>query len=71
MYSADVSSVGVSAAPWPRTLVFDALEQALYSRQPASSDALVNRSDRGSQYASIRYTERLVEAAIQIVALNN
>ena len=46
-------------------LVLDALEQALYDRQPASSDALVHHSDRGSQYLSIRYTERLAEAGIE------
>jgi len=45
--------------------VLDALEQALYARQPADSDALVHHSDRGSQYVSIRYTERLAEAAIE------
>ncbi|WP_320534438.1 IS3 family transposase [Robbsia andropogonis] len=45
--------------------VLDALEQALYDRQPAASDALVHHSDRGSQYVSIRYTERLAEAGIE------
>ncbi|MCL9825827.1 integrase core domain-containing protein, partial [Ralstonia solanacearum] len=40
-------------------------KQALYDRQPASSDALVHHSDRGSQYLSIRYTERLAEAGIE------
>ena len=45
--------------------VLDALEQALYARQPADSDALVHHSDRGSQYLSIRYTERLAEAGIE------
>jgi len=45
--------------------VLDALEQALYARQPADSDALVHHSDRGSQYVSIRYTERLAEADIE------
>ena len=44
--------------------VLDALEQALYARQPEDSDALVHHSDRGSQYVSIRYTERLAEASI-------
>lgn len=43
--------------------VLDALEQALYARQP--SDALIHHSDRRSQYVSIRYTERLAEAAIE------
>lgn len=45
--------------------VLDALEQALYARQPADSDALIHHSDRGSQYVSIRYTERLAKAAIE------
>ncbi len=45
--------------------VLDALEQALYARQPDHSDALVHHSDRGSQYVSIRYTERLAEAGIE------
>ena len=43
--------------------VLDALEQALYDRQPEQTDDLVHHSDRGSQYLSIRYTERLAEAA--------
>lgn len=44
--------------------VLDALEQALYERQP-SSDSLIHHSDRGSQYVSIKYTERLSQAGIQ------
>ena len=44
--------------------VLDALEQALWARQPARKDALVHHSDRGSQYVSIRYSERLAEANI-------
>ncbi|MCE1181751.1 MAG: IS3 family transposase [Rhodocyclales bacterium] len=44
--------------------VLDALEQALYERQPAP-DALIHHSDRSSQYVSIRYTERLAEAGIE------
>ena len=43
-------------------LVLDALEQALWSR--TGTDGLVQHSDRGSQYLSIRYTERLAEAQI-------
>jgi len=43
--------------------VLDALEQALYERQP-DRDSLIHHSDRGSQYFSIRYTERLAEAGI-------
>ena len=44
--------------------VLDALEQALYDRQPAAND-LIHHSDRGSQYVSIRYTERLDQAGIK------
>ncbi len=44
--------------------VLDALEQALYERHPGVADHLVHHSDRGSQYVSIRYSERLSEAAI-------
>ena len=45
--------------------VLDALEQALYQRQPFGGGELVHHSDRGSQYVSIRYTERLAEAGIE------
>jgi|SRR5271165_739272 len=45
--------------------VLDALEQALYARQPERNDALIHHSDRGSQYVSIRYSERLSEAGIE------
>ncbi len=45
--------------------VLDALEQALYDRQPESSRTLVHHSDRGAQYVSVRYTERLTEAGIE------
>ena len=45
--------------------VLDALEQALYARQPKLSDGLIHHSDRGSQYVSMRYTERLAEAGIE------
>ena len=44
--------------------VLDALEQALYDRQPDPEDALIHHIDRGSQYVSIRYSERLAEAGI-------
>lgn len=44
-------------------IALDALEQALYSRP--STDGLVHHSDRGTQYLSIRYTERLAEAGIE------
>jgi transposase InsO family protein len=45
--------------------VMDALEQALWARQPEREDALIHHSDRGSQYVSIRYSERLAEAGIE------
>jgi putative transposase len=44
-------------------LVLDALEQALYYRR--STEELIHHSDHGVQYLSIRYTQRLAEAAIQ------
>jgi len=44
--------------------VLDALEQALCARQP-DRDSLIHHSDRGVQYVSIRYTERLAEAGIE------
>lgn len=43
--------------------VLDALEQALYKRRP--SENLIHHSDRGSQYLSIKYTERLVDAGLE------
>jgi len=43
-------------------LVLAALEQALWSRR--ETEGLIHHSDRGSQYLSIRYTERLAEANI-------
>jgi len=45
--------------------VLDALEQALYARRPDPEEALIHHSDRGSQYVSIRYSERLAEAGIE------
>jgi len=45
--------------------VLDALEQALYERRPFANGTLVHHSDRGVQYVSIRYTERLLEAGIE------
>jgi transposase InsO family protein len=44
-------------------LALDALEQALHARP--DTDQLVHHSDRGGQYLSIRYTERLAEAGIE------
>lgn len=45
--------------------VLDALEQALHEHRPFAGSGLVCHSDRGSQYVSIRYTERLAEAGIE------
>src|SRR5882672_8562639 len=47
-------------------LALDALEQALYDRPIGESERLVHHSDRGTQYLSIRYTERLAEAGIEL-----
>jgi putative transposase len=44
-------------------LVLDALEQALWSR--SGIEGVVHHSDRGSQYLSIRYSERLIEAGVK------
>ena len=45
--------------------VLDALEQALHARRPVHRGGLIHHSDRGSQYVSIKYTERLAEASIE------
>jgi putative transposase len=45
--------------------VLDALEQALHERRPLRGAGLVHHSDRGVQYVSIKYTERLAEAGIE------
>ena len=42
-------------------LALDALEMAIWARQPKAEGGLVHHSDRGVQYLSIRYTERLAE----------
>jgi len=56
--------VGWRVANTMRTdLVLDALEQALWSR--TGTQGLVHHSDRGSQYLSIRYTDRLAEAGVE------
>ena len=44
-------------------LVLDVLEQVLYARRAAQG--LIHHSDRGCQYLSIRYTERLAESGIE------
>ena len=58
--------VGWKVSASARTdFVLDALEQALYARRAERDGSLVHHSDRGSQYVSIRYTERLAEAGIE------
>lgn len=44
--------------------VLDALEQAIHARTGVPLDGLVHHSDRGSQYVSMRYTDRLSDAGI-------
>jgi putative transposase len=44
--------------------VLDALEQAIYERCGAMPNGLVHHSDRGTQYLSMRYTDRLADAGI-------
>ena len=44
--------------------VLDALEQAIADRRPVAGAGLVHHSDRGVQYVSIKYTERLAEAGL-------
>ena len=44
--------------------MLDALEQAVWARRPAEK-ALIHHSDRGVQYVSIKYSERLAEAGIE------
>ncbi|MCW7373665.1 IS3 family transposase [Escherichia coli] len=43
------------------TLVLDALEQALWARRPSGT---IHHSDKGSQYVSLAYTQRLKEAGL-------
>ena len=47
------------------SFVLDALEQALYDRRPTRRGGLIHHSDRGVQYVSSKYTERLAEAGIE------
>src|SRR5215216_5901478 len=45
--------------------VLDALEQAIYDRRGGDGEDLVHHSDRGTQYLSMRYTDRLTDAGIE------
>jgi transposase InsO family protein len=47
------------------SFVLDALEQALHDRRPVHRGGLIHHSDRGVQYVSIKYSERLAEAGIE------
>jgi putative transposase len=44
--------------------VLDALEQAIYDRGGPTTTGLIHHSDRGTQYLSMRYTNRLADAGI-------
>ena len=45
--------------------VLDALEQALHERRPMRGSGLAHHSDSGSQYVSIKFTERLAESGVE------
>jgi len=47
------------------SFVLDALEQALHDRKPLVDGDLIHHSDRGVQYVSIKYTERLTDAGVE------
>ena len=55
----------MTGAPGEASVEIDALDQALYARGVGKDDDLIHHSDRGAQYVSIRYTERLAEAGIE------
>lgn len=45
--------------------MLDVLDQAIDHRRPVHRGRLIHHSDRGSQYVSVKYTERLAEAGIE------
>jgi len=49
--------------------VLDALEQAIYERCGAGVANLVHHSDRGTQYVSMRYTDRLADVGIAVIKI--
>ena len=58
--------VGWRVSPRPHAgFVLHALEQAVHERRPTKNTGLVHHSDRGSQYLSIKYSERLADAGIE------
>jgi putative transposase len=65
LWVSDFTYVSRTSRTAHASFVLDALEQALHDRQPAHRGGLVHHSDRGSQYVSIKYTERLAEAGIE------
>ncbi len=56
---------GRVSASLATAFVLDALEQAIYDRRGAGVEDLVHHSDGGTQYLSMRYTDRLAEAGIE------
>ncbi len=48
----------------PAEFALDGCDQALHYRRPAGGSWLAHHNDKGSQYVSIKYTERLAEAGI-------
>jgi len=63
VYARRIVGWKVSKSP-TADFVLDALEQALHARRPAKKNDLIHHSDRGSQYLSLTYSERLEEAGI-------
>ena len=61
MCSPDTSWDGQVSSSMETTFVLDALEQALWARRPSGT---IHHSDKGSQYVSLAYTERLKEAKL-------
>lgn len=66
LWVADITFVATWSGFTYTAFVVDALEQALLSRH--GTKGLIHRSDHGSQYLSIRYTERLAAAGIEASA---
>ncbi len=58
-----VTTVAEENAHRPADLVLDALEQAIHAR--SATAGLIRHGDRGVQYLSIRYSERLAECGIE------
>jgi putative transposase len=51
------------------SFVLEALEQVTNDRRPVHRGGLIHHSDRGSQYVSIKYTERLAWASVDPSAM--